>query len=254
MLRLVDISVTYGAGAAALQPTTLSIPEGQFTVLLGASGAGKSTLLRCLNGLVRPTTGDVIREGSGSIYASARTLRYHRTTTGMVFQQHHLIGRLSVLQNVLVGRLGARGSLSSILPASHTDRHVALAAIDRVGLLDRALDRADTLSGGQQQRVGIARAMAQKPRLVLADEPVASLDPSTAEKVLADLHRICREDGLTAVVSLHQVEFARRFADRIVALSQGRIVFDGSAAGLSAPTLSTIYDEARQFPRLAAAE
>jgi phosphonate transport system ATP-binding protein len=245
VLRLVDISVTYGAGAAALQPTTLSISEGQFTVFLGASGAGKSTLLRCLNGLVRPTTGDVIRYGAGSIYASARTLRQHRTTTGMVFQQHHLIGRLSVLQNVLIGRLGARRSLASILPASHSDRHVALAAIDRVGLLDRALDRADTLSGGQQQRVGIARAMAQKPRLVLADEPVASLDPATAEKVLADLHRICREDGLTAVVSLHQVQFARRFADRIVALSQGRIVFDGPATALSPLVIAKIYDVAQ---------
>jgi phosphonate transport system ATP-binding protein len=238
----------------ALQPTSLTIVEGQFTVLLGASGAGKSTFLRCLNGLVRPSTGDVIRDGAGSIYASARTLRQHRTTTGMVFQQHHLIGRLSVLQNVLIGRLGARRSLSSILPASHSDRHVALAAIDRVGLLDRALDRADTLSGGQQQRVGIARAMAQKPRLVLADEPVASLDPATAENVLADLHRICREDGLTAVVSLHQVQFARRFADRIVALSQGRIVFDGISAALSASTLAGIYGDARPFPLLTAAE
>jgi phosphonate transport system ATP-binding protein len=242
VLRLVDVTVAYGNGVVALEPTNLAIAEGQFTVLLGASGAGKSTLLRSLNGLVRPTKGDVLRAGTGSIFRRPSALRTHRLTTGMIFQQHHLIGRLSVLNNVLMGRLGTHGSLASIFPASRKDRHIALTAIDRVGLLDRALDRAYTLSGGQQQRVGIARAMTQKPLIVLADEPVASLDPATAEKVLADLHRICREDGITAVVSLHQVEFARRFADRIVGLSKGRVVFDRPPAELDAAAISTIYD------------
>ena len=241
MLRLVDVSVVYGTGVTALQPTSLEIAEGQFTVLLGASGAGKSTLLRSLNGLVRPTKGDVTRAGVGSIFTGSSALRTHRLTTGMIFQQHHLIGRLTVLSNVLIGRLGTRGTLASLLPASRSDRHIALSAIDRVGLLDRALDRADKLSGGQQQRVGIARAMAQQPRVVLADEPVASLDPATAEMVLADLHRICREDGITAVVSLHQVEFARRFADRIVGLCKGRVVFDGARGDLGSAAVSTIY-------------
>jgi phosphonate transport system ATP-binding protein len=171
----------------------------------------------------------------------------------MIFQQHYLIGRLSVLRNVLVGRLGARGTLSSMLPASRRDRHLALAAIDRVGLLDRALDRADTLSGGQQQRVGIARAMAQEPVIVLADEPVASLDPATAERVLTDLHRICREDGITAIVSLHQVEFARRFADRIIGLCRGRVVFDGAAAALTGAAIARIYEAAKPPPAVAAA-
>ena len=241
LLRLADISVVYPNGVTALSTTTVSCAKSRFTVLLGPSGAGKSTLLRSLNGLVRPQTGDITRAGTGSIFASARTSRRHRLTTGMVFQQHHLIGRLSVLRNVLIGHLGNRGSLSSMLPASRPDRHIALSAIDRVGLLDRALDRADTLSGGQQQRVGIARAMAQQPQMVLADEPVASLDPATAERVLADLHRICREDGITAVVSLHQVELARRFADRVVGLSAGRVVFDGPAAALTGPTAARIY-------------
>ncbi len=245
MLRLVDVSVRYGTGAAALEPTNLELIEGQFTVLLGSSGAGKSTMLRSLNGLVRPTKGDVIRSGTGSIFRSASALRAHRLSTGMVFQQHHLIGRLSVLGNVLIGRLGRRGTLGSCLPATRTERHIALAAIDRVGLLDRALDRADKLSGGQQQRVGIARAMAQQPRIVLADEPVASLDPNTAGIVLADLHRICREDGITAVVSLHQVEFARRFADRVVGLCKGRVVFDGLARDLDAAATSRIYEGPR---------
>ena len=241
VLRLVDVSVVYGTGVAALQPTSLDMIEGQFTVLLGSSGAGKSTLLRSLNGLVRPTHGDVIDAGTGSIFKSAGALRAHRLSTGMIFQQHHLIGRLSVLSNVLIGRLGQRGVLGSCLPATRADRHIALAAIDRMGLLDRALDRADKLSGGQQQRVGIARAMAQQPRVVLADEPVASLDPVTAERVLSDLHRICREDGITAVVSLHQVEFARRFADRIVGLCKGRVVFDGPPGDLDSTAVSTIY-------------
>lgn len=253
MLRLVNVEVVYGSGVAALAPTSLEIGEGRFTVLLGSSGAGKSTLLRSLNGLVRPTSGDVFRTGAGSIFNGASALRSHRLSTGMVFQQHHLIGRLSVLDNVLIGRLGRRGPLGSCLPASRADRHIALAAIDRVGLLDRSLDRADNLSGGQQQRVGIARAMAQQPRIVLADEPVASLDPATAEMVLADLHRICREDGITAVVSLHQVDFARRFADRIVGQSKGRVVFDGEPRDLDAAAASRIYGAAPQ-PVVQAAE
>jgi phosphonate transport system ATP-binding protein len=252
VLRLKDASVTYAGGVAALAPTSLAFGKGQFTVLLGPSGAGKSTLLRCINGLVRLSTGDVVRDAVGSVFASAAQLRAHRLTTGMIFQQHHLIGRLSVLANVLIGRLGARGTVSSILPASRRDRHLALSAIDRVGLLDRALDRADTLSGGQQQRVGIARAMAQEPAIMLADEPVASLDPATAERVLADLHSICREDGITAIVSLHQVEFARRFADRIVGLCRGRVVFDGPAAALTSAAISRIYDAAQPQAAVAA--
>lgn len=253
MLRLIDVNVVYGTGLTALAPTSLDVAEGQFTVLLGSSGAGKSTLLRSLNGLVSPSHGDVVRAGMGSIFKSASALRVHRLSTGMVFQQHHLIGRLSVLANVLIGRLGRRGMLGSYLPATRDERHIALAAIDRVGLLDRALDRADKLSGGQQQRVGIARAMAQQPRIILADEPVASLDPATAERVLADLHRICREDGITAVVSLHQVAFARRFADRIVGLSKGRLVFDGAAHDLDAAAIGRIY-EAQQPTMAQAAE
>lgn len=253
MLRTTNISVTYEGRVAALRPTSIAFEKGAFTVLVGTSGAGKSTLLRSLNGLVRPSTGDVERAGIGSIFASKAVLRAHRSTTGMIFQQHHLIGRLSVLDNVLMGRLSRHSGIRSVLPPARADMVAALSTIERVGLLDRALDRADKLSGGQQQRVGIARAMAQEPEIVLADEPIASLDPASAELVLSDLHRICREDGLTAIVSLHHVDFARRFADRIVGLRRGEVVFDGAPGQLGAAAVSAIYGLAAP-PSAAAAE
>jgi phosphonate transport system ATP-binding protein len=251
MLTLHNVAMTYPNGVMALAPTSVSIPKGRFLVLLGPSGAGKSTLLRCMNGLVTPSQGDIIADSRGSIFQSGRSLREHRRRTGMIFQQHHLIGRLSALQNVLLGRVAAHHLVRSMLPLPRADRRIALQALDRVGLLERALDRADQLSGGQQQRVGIARAMAQRPQIVLADEPVASLDPAAGEKVLADLHRICREDGITAVVSLHQVELARRFADHVIGLASGHIVFQGSASQLGKSILDQIYLSAP--PRIAAA-
>lgn len=241
MIRVESLSLAYPNGVTALHDTDLEVAAGRFLVLLGPSGAGKSSLLRCLNGLVRPTHGDVLCGDAGSIFSSRARLRAHRRTTGMVFQHHHLIGRMTALANVLTARLSRHPVLRTLLPLPRSDRLVALEALDRVGLLDRALDRADQLSGGQQQRVGIARAMTQEPSLILADEPVASLDPATAERVLSDLHRICSEDGITAVVSLHQVEFARRFADEIVGLSAGRVVFRGTPKTLTPHALDAIY-------------
>lgn len=234
------LEVVYGNGTRALSPTTLNFFQGEFVVLLGASGAGKSTLLRSLNGLVTPSGGEVVATGLGNLSDPAR-LRLHRSHTGMVFQQHHLIGRLSVLANVLIGRLGYYGAMATLLPWSRAEKEGALAALDRVGLLDRALDRADQLSGGQQQRVGIARALVQKPELLLADEPIASLDPATAKDLLTLLHGICRSDGLTLIVSLHQVDFARQFADRIVGLQGGSVVFDGTPGELTSDLAESIY-------------
>lgn len=239
-LRTQALEVTYGNGTRALHPTSLAFLQGEFVVLLGASGAGKSTLLRSLNGLVSPGAGEVVATDIGTL-SEAGNLRRHRRQTGMVFQQHHLIGRLSVMANVLMGRLGYHRALATLAPWSRTEKEGALAALDRVGLLDRALDRADQLSGGQQQRVGIARALVQQPKLLLADEPVASLDPATAERLLALLHGICRSDGLTLIVSLHQVEFARQFADRIVGLQAGAVVFDGAPAELTPDRAEGLY-------------
>ena len=218
MIRVHNLEVTYAGGIRALAPATLSFEIGAFTVLLGPSGAGKSTLLRALNGLVAPTAGRIIAPGLATPDVGdlndRRSMRAHRRRTGMVFQQHQLIGRLSVLVNVL---------------------------IERVGLIDDALRRADDLSGGQQQRVGIARALVQQPTIMLADEPVASLDPATADRVLALLHGICKADRITAIVSLHQLEFARRYADRIVGLARGEVVFDGPPAKLGRPEITRIY-------------
>ena len=242
MLSAHDLSVIYSNNYRALHPTNVRFTRGQFVVLLGASGAGKSTLLRCLNGLVKPTQGDVRTQAHGSIFKSTAALRAHRRRTGMVFQQHHLIGRMSALRNVLMGRLAFHGSLRSLAPLAHADRQLGLEALERVGLLDRALQRADRLSGGQQQRVGIARALVQEPEIILADEPVASLDPATALRVLSDLHRICREDGITAIVSLHQVDLARQFADHIIGISAGSIVFEGAPDKLDTSDLQKIYE------------
>lgn len=245
MLYVKDVAVTYDNGVAALNATTASFARGKFFVLLGPSGAGKSTLLKCLNGLVRPTSGTVNSETSGSIFASRATLRAHRRRTGMVFQQHHLIGRLSALENVLTGRLAHHSTMRTLFPLPRKDRLMALECLDRVRLSGRALSRADQLSGGEQQRVGIARAMAQKPAIILADEPVASLDPETALMVLKDLHRICREDSITAIVSLHQVDLARQFADHVIGLSQGRVVFEGGPDMLVSSALDQIYKAGR---------
>jgi phosphonate transport system ATP-binding protein len=241
VLRIEGCSLVYPNGVCALDGISLSFELGRFIVLLGPSGAGKSSLLRCLNGLTRPSRGAVIGSDNQSIFASRAALRRHRRQTAMIFQQHHLIARHTALKNVLLGRLGFHTSLRSLLPPSLAERRLALEVLDRVELLNRALSRADELSGGQQQRIGIARALIQAPNAILADEPVASLDPATASRVLELIHRICRQDGITAVVSLHQYELARRFADRVIGLSNGRVVFDGSISELDRSALQRIY-------------
>ncbi|MCV7089066.1 phosphonate ABC transporter ATP-binding protein [Mycobacterium interjectum] len=246
MIQLHDVGVQYGA-TTALHPLTLGFEAGRFTVLLGPSGAGKSTLLRCMNHLVVPTSGFVEVAGVGPLAGGAR-LREHRRRTGMIFQQHQLIGRYTALRNALLGTVGSAGLVRGFLPPSRAQKHCALAALDRVGLLGKAVVRADRLSGGEQQRVGIARALTQEPDIVLADEPVASLDPETAIAVLGLLREICRQDGITAVVSLHQVELAQRFADRIVGLCEGRVVVDESPGRIGPAEIARIYRRDRGGP------
>lgn len=239
IIEIRNLSKQYANGFCALNSVSTRIERGQFTVILGPSGAGKSTLLRMINGLEKISSGEILIDGKA---LSAGNLRKIRSEVAMVFQQFNLVDRLSVMTNVLVGRLGFRSWLSSVLYLFRPeDLGIAHEALARVGLTEKAWNRADKLSGGQQQRVGIARALAQKPRAILADEPVASLDPVSSEEIMALLKEICVRDGITLIVNLHQVDLAKRFADRIIGLNQGAIVFDGTPQQLTRQTLQTIY-------------
>lgn len=226
----------------ALAGVDLDVARGELLVLLGLSGSGKSTLLRCLNGLHRPSAGEVTVAGTRVDRASSRELRQLRTEVGFVFQHFNLVGRLTCLENVLIGGLGrVRGPRYGISTYSRSMREEALAHIERVGLADQAYQRADTLSGGQQQRVAIARTLMQRPQLVLADEPVASLDPENAAAVMDLFVRVCAEEGLTVVCTLHQVDLALGWADRLVGLRHGEKVLDRPAAGLTREDAMAIY-------------
>ena len=242
MIRLRGLTKRYGDNAV-LRGVDLDAMPGEFLVVLGPSGAGKSTLLRCMNRLVQPDGGEMTVAGQ-EIRADAGSadLRELRRRVAMVFQHHHVVPRLSVLKNVLTGRLGAVPVWSSVLQLFRAgDVALAMDCLERVGLAHKARARTDSLSGGQMQRVGIARALAQRPQVILADEPVASLDPHTARQALGYLRQACRELGITVVCNLHQVDYAREFADRIVGLSQGRVLFDRLPGELSESELNELY-------------
>ncbi|MEM9220456.1 MAG: phosphonate ABC transporter ATP-binding protein [Cyanobacteria bacterium P01_F01_bin.150] len=241
IVTLDQVGVTYPNGVTALKSVSLMVNRGEFAVLLGLSGAGKSTLLRTINYLHSPTQGRITVEQLGVLSQDA-VVRSHRQQTGMIFQQHQLLERQSALQNVLLGRLGYHSFWRSLFPLPKTDQHIALDCLNRVGLIDKALTPVKSLSGGQKQRVGIARALAQQPQLMLADEPIASLDPTSAHKVLSLLRNICKSDGIAALLSLHQVDFAKEYGDRIIGLAHGCIIFDGPPASLTPQHLAQIYD------------
>jgi phosphonate transport system ATP-binding protein len=242
-IELVGVSKRYRRnGLVALRPTTLTVEAGEFVAVMGPSGAGKSTLIRTINGLETPSAGTV---RVGGVELGPRTLRAVRSCVGMVFQAFNLVDRLSVMTNVLTGRLSHRSWIGSVLYLFHEDDlAVAREALERVGLVDRAWERADRLSGGQRQRVGIARALAQGPQVILADEPVASLDPVSAREIMGLLRAINRRDGITIVVNLHQPELIREFADRVIGMNAGEIVFDGPPAALDRAGLHRIYRRA----------
>jgi phosphonate transport system ATP-binding protein len=242
LLQVKDLGVIYPGGTEAIKQITVDFSKGEFTVLLGLSGAGKSSLLRSLNHLVTPTSGHVISASVGELNSRDR-IQQHRMKTAMVFQHHQLLIRQTALQNVLMGRLAFHGFWRSVFPLPEKDQNIAMHCLDRVGLADKALVRVDQLSGGQQQRVGIARALAKEPSIILADEPVASLDPATSERILSLLKAICVEDGITTIVSLHQLEYATRFADRIIGLANAEVVFDAPPDQLNEKQLTLIYQQ-----------
>lgn len=244
MITIRNLRKSYGSNHV-LHGIDMDVKAGEFVVMLGLSGAGKSTLLRCMNGLNQPDSG-TLQVGDINLMQkhSRRELARH---VAMVFQHHNLVQRLSVRKNVLTGRLGQVGTLASVLQLfRQSDIDLADECLQRVGLAHKAGERTEALSGGQMQRVGIARALAQQPQVILADEPVASLDPKTARSVLQYLRDATRELGIAVVCNLHQVDYAKEFGDRIVGLSQGRMVFDGVPAQLDEAALNAIYSHEPQ--------
>ena len=240
MIEVRGLTKRYGE-ITALSEVDLTVAPGELLVVLGPSGAGKSTLLRCINRLIEPSSGDV-RVAGELVPRDRAGLRKLRSQVGMIFQDHNLVPRMSVLKNVLTGRLSHMSAWASVLQLFHADDiSIALECLQRVEMRERAWSRADQLSGGQQQRVGIARALAQQPRAILADEPVASLDPKSARLVLSDLRRAARELSIAVLCNLHQVQYAVEFADRIVGVCAGRVVFEGAPEQLDDETLARIY-------------
>lgn len=244
MLTITGLGKRYDTGDLALSDITLTVPAGQVMALIGPSGAGKSTLIRCVNRLVEPTSGTVALDGQDITRVRGARLRQARRQIGMIFQNYALVERLSVMENVLSGRLAYVGFWRSFLrqfPAS--DIKQALHLLERVGLETMFDKRGDALSGGQKQRVGIARALMQNPKLLLVDEPTASLDPKTSRQIMRLICELCREQQLAAIINIHDVVLAQQFVDRVVGLRAGRVVFDGLPTELTPDTLTAIYGE-----------
>jgi phosphonate transport system ATP-binding protein len=244
VLEVQHLTKIYEDGTLALDDVSFTVEDGEFLVIIGLSGSGKSTLLRCINRLVEPTSGRVIWNGVDITAASPEELRQIRRQIGMIFQQFNLVKRSSVLTNVLSGRLGYVNPWLSLIhhfPREEYER--AMRNLELVGIADKAHSRADELSGGQQQRVGIARALMQEPKLMLADEPVASLDPATSHSVLKYIEQLNRERGVTVLCSLHFLSLARRYGTRIIALKEGRLVFDGLPEEIDDRRFKEIYGE-----------
>jgi phosphonate transport system ATP-binding protein len=243
MLVLEHLVKDYTGGIRALEDVSIEVRDGEFLVLIGLSGSGKSTLLRCINRLVEPSGGRVLLDNVDITAARPHELRKIRRSIGMIFQQFNLVKRSSVLTNVLTGRLGYVSQWQGLLAHfGEEDYRRALINLERVGLRDRAHQRADRLSGGQQQRVAIARALMQEPKIMLADEPVASLDPATSHSVLKYLQQINRE-GMTVICSLHFLSLARTYGTRVIALKAGRLMFDGKPSEIDADRFRSIYGE-----------
>jgi phosphonate transport system ATP-binding protein len=244
LLQLKGLTKRYPTGDVALVSVDLSVPRGQVMALIGPSGAGKSTLIRCVNRLVEPTSGTVLLDGAELTRLGINQLRRERRRMGMIFQEYALVERLTVMENVLSGRLGYVGFWASWFRRfPRKDIEEAFRLLDRVGLAHMADKRADALSGGQRQRVGIVRALMQDPQLLLVDEPTASLDPKTSRQIMRLIVELCNERGLAAIINIHDVALAQQFAERIVGLRAGRIVFDGVADALGAEQLTAIYGE-----------
>ena len=254
LLKVEHLTKVYPNGTEALKDVSFSVDDGEFLVIIGLSGSGKSTLLRCINRLIDPTEGQIFLDDTDVTKATPGELRQLRRHIGMVFQQFNLVKRSSVMTNVLSGRLGYVNPLLSLMGIwSKTDRERALQALDRVGIKDKASSRADALSGGQQQRVGIARTLMQDPKLILADEPVASLDPVLSHSILRYLELLNKE-GITVLCSLHFLDLVHRYATRVIALKDGVKVFEGFPKEINREKFKEIYGEEAQEVRATTVE
>ena len=242
MLQIKNLTKIYEGGVKALDNVSFDVPDGQFLAVIGLSGSGKSTLLRCINRLIEPTDGQILWNGVDITRASPEEMRRIRRRIGMVFQHFNLVHRSKVITNVLAGRLGyVNPAWSFFNRFPKEDLEKARQQLERVGIADKADQRADVLSGGQQQRVGIARALMQDPQMILADEPVASLDPVLAHSIMRHLEEINKNDGVTVLCSLHFLDLVHRYADRVIALNQGKLVFEGLPKEIDDQKFRDIY-------------
>lgn len=242
MITFQNVYKEYPNGVKGLKDISFDIKQNEFVAIIGLSGAGKSTLLRSINRLHDITTGDILIDGQSITKSKGKSLRHIRRSIGMVFQGFNLVKRSTVLRNVLAGRVGYRPTWQTSIGYFHKfDYELARDALLKVNMIDKLHTRADQLSGGQQQRVAISRALVQQPKIILADEPVASLDPLTTEIVMDDLKRINTELGITVMINLHSIELARKYATRIIGLRDGELVFDGDIEKATDETLMGIY-------------
>lgn len=247
LMELVDVSKSYNSEAKALQNVNLTFEEGEFVSIIGPSGAGKSTLLRCINHLIDASSGGIFFDGEDITRPKKKELRAVRTKTGMIFQHYNLVERLSVIENVLHGRLGQKSTLSGVVGYyTEEEKQEAFEILEELGLTEQAYKRCDELSGGQKQRVGIARAIMQKPKLILCDEPIASLDPRSSKVIMDHLSKINKEKKITCIVNLHQVDVAVKYSKRIIGITAGKVVYDGPPEGLSQERIHEIYQSSGQ--------
>ncbi|MDD4184609.1 MAG: phosphonate ABC transporter ATP-binding protein [Candidatus Izemoplasmatales bacterium] len=242
MIKFVDVSKTYPNGVKALHGVNLEIKDGEFVGIIGLSGAGKSTLLRSINKMISITSGKLYIDDVEISSIKGKELRMLRRGIGMIFQSFNLVKRMSVYNNVLTGRVAYHPTFKTVFGLfPKADKLMALESLDTMGILDKAFTRADQLSGGQQQRVALARALTQKPKLILADEPVASLDPITTVQVMDDFAKINRDFGITVIANMHHVDLALKYATRIIGIKEGEVVYDGDSKSIDDETLVQIY-------------
>ncbi len=242
ILEFQHVNKVYNNSTKALDDVSFSVEKGEFVSIIGPSGAGKSTILRCINRLIDATDGNIIYDGDDILSLGKRDLRRVRTKTGMIFQHYNLVDRLSVIENVLHGRLGQKSAIRGMLGSySETEKEKAFFILNELGLAEQAYKRCDALSGGQKQRVGIARAIMQEPKLILCDEPIASLDPKASKTIMDHLSQINQKQKITCIVNLHQVEVAMKYSQRILGVSSGKIVFDGTPEELTKKKIHEIY-------------